>query len=81
MFMCHCCTPDEFVPPDNSTTLLWGRLEAGYDKRGWKYQTLTAWIVVPICYFCEDNMNINWARGLFGREQHILPGLIYVAGY
>src|SRR3989441_9513849 len=28
--------------------LLWAIWRLGYDKRGWKLQTLTMWIVVPI---------------------------------
>src|SRR5450432_2206247 len=31
--------------------LLWAIRRLGYDQRGWKYQTLTAWIVLPISYF------------------------------
>jgi len=54
---------------------LWGVWKLGYDKRGWKYQTLTAWIVVPICYFWRGQYDINWARGLFGRDEHILQAL------
>jgi hypothetical protein len=53
----------------------------GYDRRGWTYQTLTAWIVVPINYFWRPQYDVNWARGLFFREQHALPGLVYLLGY
>ncbi len=59
--------------------LLWGVWRLGYDARGWKFQTLTAWIVVPICYLWHPE--INWAHGLFGREQHAIPGWIYLLGY
>src|SRR5262249_14169111 len=61
--------------------LLWVIRKLGYDERGWKYQTLTAWIVVPLCHFCCGQYDINWARGLFGHEQHVLPGFIYLFGY
>jgi hypothetical protein len=61
--------------------LLWAIWRLGYDPRGWKYQTLTAWIVVPINYFWRPEHNVNWARGLFFREQHLVPGLIYLLGY
>jgi hypothetical protein len=53
----------------------------GYDPRGWKFQTLTAWVVVPVCYVWHPELNINWARGLFGHEQHLVPGLVYLAVY
>jgi hypothetical protein len=61
--------------------LLWAVRRLGYDERGWKYQTLTAWIVVPINYFWRPNYDVNWARGPFFREQHVVPGLVYLFGY
>jgi len=61
--------------------LLWAIWRLGYDRRGWKLQTLTAWIVVPINYFWRPEMDVNWARGLFFREQHMMPGWAYLLGY
>ena len=61
--------------------LLWAILRLGYDRRGWLYQTLTAWVVVPINYFWRPQFDVNWARGPFFREQHAIPGLLYVLGY
>ncbi len=61
--------------------LLWAIWRLGYDKRGWRYQTLTAWIVVPINYFWRPQYDVNWARGPFFREQHVVPGLIYLSAY
>ena len=52
------------VPP----LLLWAIWRLGYDPRGWKYQTLTAWIVVPMNYFWRPQFDVNWARGLFFRR-------------
>ncbi len=60
--------------------LLWAIRRLGYDGRGWKYQTLTAWVVVPINYFWRPEFNVNWARGPL-REQHIVPGWLYVTAY
>ena len=60
--------------------LLWAIRRLGYDGRGWKYQTLTAWVVVPINYFWRPEFNVNWARGPW-REQHIVPGWLYVTAY
>src|SRR5262249_30100773 len=40
--------------------LLWAIWRLGYDARGWKLQTLTAWIVVPVCYFWRPQFDINW---------------------
>ena len=61
--------------------LLWAIWRLGYDKRGWKYQTLTAWVVVPINYIWRPQFDINWARGPFFQEQHVLPGWAYLLGY
>jgi hypothetical protein len=61
--------------------LLWAIRRLGYDPRGWKYQTLTAWLVVPINYFWRPEQDVNWARGPFFREQHLVPGSIYLLGY
>jgi hypothetical protein len=61
--------------------LLWAIWRLGYDKRGWKYQTLTTWVVVPINYFWRPQYDVNWARGPFFREQHIVPGWAYLLGY
>jgi hypothetical protein len=61
--------------------LLWAITRLGYDGRGWKYQTLTAWIVVPINYFWRPEYDVNWARGPFFREQHLVPGLTYLLAY
>jgi hypothetical protein len=61
--------------------LLWALRRVGYDRRGWKLQTLTAWIVVPINYFWRPQLDVNWARGLFFREQHLVPGWLYLLAY
>ncbi len=65
------------VPP----LLLWAIWRLGYDGRGWKYQTVTAWVVVPISYFWRPQYDVNWARGPFFREQHFIPGIAYLAVY
>src|SRR6266478_6918927 len=61
--------------------LLWAIRRLGYDRRGWKYQTLTAWVVLPINYFWRADLDINWARGPFFREQHMVPGWLYLLAY
>ena len=65
------------VPP----LLMWAIWSLGYDRRGWKCQTLTAWIVVPINYFWRPQYDVNWARGPFFHDQHVMPGLVYLMGY
>ena len=61
--------------------LLWAIWRLGYDPRGWKLQTLTAWVVVPINYFWRPEQDVNWARGPFFREQHFMPGWAYLLVY
>ena len=61
--------------------VLWAIWQLGYDRRGWKFQTVTAWIVVPINYFWKPEMDVNWARGPFFHEQHAVPGLLYLLIY
>jgi hypothetical protein len=61
--------------------LLWAIWRLGYDSRGWKCQTITALIVVPINYLWRPEYDVNWARGPFFREQHAVPGLVYLFAY
>src|ERR1700685_510839 len=61
--------------------LLWAIWRLGYDPRGWKLQTLLAWIIVPVNYFWRPEKDVNWARGLFFHEQHTIPGWIYLLLY
>ena len=64
------------VPP----LLLWSVRRLGYDKRAWKWQTLTCWVLVPINFFWRPEYNVNWARGL-GHEHHLVSGWLYLAAY
>jgi hypothetical protein len=61
--------------------LLWAIWRLGYDRRGWKVQTLTAWIVVPINHFWRSEFDVNWARGPFFHDQHVMPGVVYLLIY
>jgi len=61
--------------------LLWAIWRLGYDSRGWKLATLTTWIVVPVNYFWRPQSDVNWARGLFFRAQHAVPGALYLLAY
>lgn len=64
------------VPP----LLLWTIRRLGYDSQAWKWQTLTAWVLVPINFFWRPEYNVNWARGI-GHKQHTVPGWLYLAAY
>ncbi|MGA8765070.1 MAG: hypothetical protein WB562_19535 [Candidatus Sulfotelmatobacter sp.] len=61
--------------------LLWAIWRLGYDRRGWKYQTMTACIVVPVNYFWRPEYDVNWARGPFFHEQRLIPGFWYLLIY
>lgn len=61
--------------------LLWAIWRLGYDARGWKLQTLTAWIVVPINYVWHPELDVNWARGPFFHDQHAMPGWLWLLGF
>jgi hypothetical protein len=61
--------------------LLWAIWRLGYDSRGWKLQTLTCWLVVPINYFWRPEHNVNWARGIFFVQQKTVPGWLYLLAY
>lgn len=61
--------------------LLWAVRRLGYDRRGWICQTLMAWVLVPINYFWHSERDVNWVRGLHFREQHLMPGWLYLLGY
>jgi hypothetical protein len=61
--------------------LFWTLWRLGYDRRGWKLATLMAWIIIPINYFWRPQFDVNWARGLFFREQHAVPGWLYLLAY
>jgi hypothetical protein len=61
--------------------LLWGIWHLGYDKRGWKFQTVMTWIVVPINYLWRPQFDVNWARGPFFHQQHLVPGPVYLIAY
>lgn len=61
--------------------LLWAIRRLGYDRRGWRYQAVMTWIVVPINHYWRPEQDVNWARGLFFREQHVVPGFVYLVAY
>lgn len=61
--------------------LIWAIWKLGYDRRGLKYQIITLWILLPINYFWRPEQDVNWARGLFFHQQHLVPGPVYLLAY
>lgn len=61
--------------------LLWAIWRMGYDSRGWKLQTLMLWIVLPINFLWRPEKDVNWARGMFFHQQHLIAPWIYLLVY
>lgn len=61
--------------------LVWAILRVGYDARGWKAATIMTWIVIPLNYFWRPGFDVNWARGLFFRQQNAIPAWAYMLLY
>jgi hypothetical protein len=59
--------------------LLWGIWRLGYDRRGWIYAIVTAWIVLPICFLWRPGFNVICVRGPFFKEQHVVTPVFYLA--
>jgi len=59
--------------------LLWLVYHLGYQRRALLYQTLLAWIVLPVTYAITDpSANVNWVFG-FGREpQTWMPSPLFL---
>ena len=63
------------IPP----LLLWGVYRLGYDHRGWKLQTMIAWLLLPASYLLtEPALNINWVWQPFGLTQSLMPPWTFV---
>jgi len=59
--------------------LLWMVIRFGYRADALLWQTLLAWIVLPLSYLLPDPAeNINWVHGPVGKPQHRLPPLLYL---
>ena len=64
-----------FVP----LLLLWGLSRLGYDRRGWKLETLVAWLLLPLTFLLTDPaLNINWLWQPFGLPQNLLPPTLFL---
>lgn len=59
--------------------LIWLMYHLGYDRKAIYFQTLLAWIVLPITYaFTEPAKNINLVFGFGHEPQTAMPGLLYL---
>jgi hypothetical protein len=59
--------------------LVWLVYQMGYDRRAFLWQTLVAFIVLPISYVVTNpRENINWVYGFGEKPQNILPPPFFV---
>lgn len=59
--------------------LIWLVYRLRYDRKALYFQTLLAWIILPITYaFTEPSENINWVFGFGPEPQTWMPGPLYV---
>jgi hypothetical protein len=62
--------------------LIWMVARQGYDPRALRYQTLLAWIVLPLSFWLTaPQENVNWVHGLGPDRIRILPPIAYLLGY
>jgi hypothetical protein len=59
--------------------LIWAVRRVGFDPRGWKLQTLIAWIILPLSYLVGDSeRNLNWLWAPFGVSQTLMRPALFV---
>ena len=59
--------------------LLWCLWRLGYDRRGWKLQTVFAWVILPLSFLAGDaETNLNWLWSLFGWRQTLVSPPLFV---
>ncbi len=58
---------------------LWMVYKLGYDSHALGWQTLLAWIVLPMSYWLtEPSENVNWVYGFRNKRQSFIPAPVYV---
>ena len=64
-----------FVP----VLLIWAIWRLGYDKRGWKLESVLIWLILPLSYLAASpEKNLNWLWSPFGVEQTLVPPGYYL---
>jgi len=59
--------------------LLYMVARLGYDEDALLWQSLLAWVVLPLSYLLTDPQeNVNWVHGPGGKKQHLIPPLAYL---
>lgn len=64
-----------FVP----ILLLYAIWRLGYDRRGWRLQTLICWLVLPLSFWAgEPSQNLNFLWSPFGIDQVWMPPPVFL---
>ena len=58
--------------------LVWAVRRLGFDRRAWKLQTAITWLVLPLSFQADPELNLNWLWRPFGVEQTLLPPTAYL---
>jgi len=59
--------------------LIWSIWRLGYDKRGWKLESVIIWLILPVSYVAAGpEMNLNWLWAPFGIEQTLTTPANYL---
>ena len=59
--------------------MIWAIRKLGYDRRGFALQTLTAWVVLPVCWLAfGPELDLNWVWGPFDRPQEVVAPAVYL---
>jgi hypothetical protein len=58
--------------------LLWGVRRLGYDRRGFRLETVLVWGLVLASLGADPERNLNWVWEPFGRPQTLVPHGVYL---
>lgn len=59
--------------------LIWSIWRLGYDKRGWRLESVLCWLILPLSYVAASPaQNLNWLWSPFGIEQTLIPPADYL---
>ena len=64
-----------FVP----ILLIWAILRLGYDRRGWRLESILCWLILPASFVAAPpSDNLNWLWSPFGIEQTVMSAPSYL---
>lgn len=58
--------------------VLWATWRLGFDRRGWRLQTVFCWLILPLSLLADPERNLNWLWKPFGVEQVWMPTGVYL---